>query len=233
MGLKVYNGSSWSSQATGLNLYNGSTWVNAVRGYVYNGSSWSQFYPEAPANTAAPIITFSGSGTYLTGVPQTLYVSNGTWTNNPTSYSYQWYAAGNGIAYSAISGATSSSFYVSSSYAGAKIKAIVTATNLRGSTSVDSDETSFFSPGPLTGLTASKTGTGTVFLSWNASAGADRYFVQSSPPLTNTTTASTNITITGLPGPTAGFYVAAESTKWGFTQGYGGYGANASILNLP
>jgi hypothetical protein len=232
MGLKVYNGSSWSSQATDFKLYNGSSWTQIQRGYVYDGSQWRQVWPEAPANTSTPAITLQGN-TYSTGVPQTISVSTGTWTNSPTSYSYQWYAKGNGISYSAISGATSSSFYVGASYAGATIKATITATNLRGSTSVDSGEVGPFSPGPLTGLTASKTGSGTVFLSWNASAGAQRYYVQASPPFAEYRPTSTSITITGLPGPTAGFYVAAETTQWGQSFGLGGQGANASILNLP
>lgn len=38
----------------------------------------------APVNTVAPVV----SGTALTG--QTLSVTNGTWVNTPTSYSYQW-----------------------------------------------------------------------------------------------------------------------------------------------
>src|SRR5207244_3441828 len=37
-----------------------------------------------PVNTAAPVI----SGTAQVG--QTLATSNGAWTNNPTSYAYQW-----------------------------------------------------------------------------------------------------------------------------------------------
>jgi hypothetical protein len=230
MGLYVYNGSSWSSQATGLKLYNGSTWVNATRGYVYNGSSWSQFYPEAPAATSNPTITYSNTFAEVTG---TLTATTGTWTNNPTSYSYQWYAKGNGIAYSAISGATSSTFSVTAAYAGSIIKVSVTATNARGSTTADSSEIGYFMPAPLTGLTASKTGTGTAFLSWNASAGAQRYYVQSSPPFAETRTTGTSITITGLTGPTAGFYVSAETTQWGHSLGTSGRGANASLLNLP
>ena len=159
MGLFVYNGSSWSGQATGFKLYNGSSWTNVVRGYVYNGSSWSQFYPEAPANTATPTFSWSTAGGFSWGVGQTITVSTGTWTNNPTSYSYQWYYyPPNNGPWTAFSGATSSSWYIPGSVAGAQIKCVVTATNARGSTSIDANPSpgSYISPERITGLTASK-----------------------------------------------------------------------------
>src|SRR5689334_21142276 len=37
-----------------------------------------------PANTAPPVIT----GTMVAG--QNIYTTNGSWSGNPTSYSYQW-----------------------------------------------------------------------------------------------------------------------------------------------
>lgn len=231
MGLYVYNGSSWSSQATGFKLYNGSTWTNVTRGYVYNGSSWSQFYPEAPAATANPTISSSGG----ISVPTNLSCTTGTWTNNPTSYSYQWYVRGVGIASSAISGATSSSFSLGGTYAGAYIQCAVTATNARGSTTVYSNELGAFSPQTISGLSASKTGYGQAFVSWNASQGAQRYYIQSSPPFAENRTTSTSITITGLTGPSAGIYVAAETTQWGqnLFGGLQGNGASTSVFNLP
>ena len=51
--------------------------------------SGNTFNPLAPLNTVAPVI----SGTASVG--QTLTVtSDGTWTNTPTSYTYQWRRAG-------------------------------------------------------------------------------------------------------------------------------------------
>ena len=236
MGLYVYNGSSWSSQATGFKLYNGSSWTNVNRGYVYNGSSWSQFYPEAPANTAAPTITYSSGSAYPAGVNQSLSASTGTWTNSPTSYSYQWeYKPLNG-SFSSIAGATSSSYSIPASMSGAAIRIAVTATNARGSTTAYSSDTGYLSPAPLTGATASKTGYGTVFVSWNASYGATLYYVQYSPNFTETSTTSTSITISGLPGPTVGFYISANTKNNGqgaLPWGLPGQGANASVLNLP
>src|SRR6185436_3257797 len=61
--------------------------------------------PEAPANTAAPSI----SGTAQQG--QTLTESHGTWTNSPTSFSYQWQRCDSAGANCApISSATASTY---------------------------------------------------------------------------------------------------------------------------
>ncbi len=81
----------------------------------------------APANTAAPSI----SGTAQVG--DTLTASTGTWTNSPTSYSYQWNANG-----TAISGATSSTYTLVSTEVGDTITVTVTATNSGGSTTATS-----------------------------------------------------------------------------------------------
>jgi len=45
----------------------------------------------APANTTPPVVTGQA---YVNSI---LSVSNGVWTNNPTSYNYQWYAGSNPI----------------------------------------------------------------------------------------------------------------------------------------
>lgn len=83
-----------------------------------------------PANTVAPAV----SGTAVVG--QTLTTTNGTWTNSPTSYTYQWYRGA-----SAISGATNSTYVLVQADAGntSNIKCVVTATNAGGSASADSN----------------------------------------------------------------------------------------------
>lgn len=237
MGLFVYNGSSWSSQATGFKLYNGSTWTNVTRGYVFNGSSWSQFYPEAPANTAAPTITFSSGSEFPAGVAQSVSTSTGTWTNNPTSYSYQWEYAPFSGGFSIIPGATSSSYSIGSAYAGARLRVSVTATNARGSTTVSSAATNYLSPGPVTGLSASKISYGTVYATWNASYGADLYQIQYSmgAGYINTTSVATNFTLSNItPGPTVSIYVAGGATKngWGGI-GLAGQGQQVFVSGLP
>src|SRR5207244_1888593 len=61
--------------------------------------------PPAPTNKAAP----SMSGTAQQG--QTLTESHGEWTNNPTSFAYQWQQCdGSGNNCTAISAATSQSY---------------------------------------------------------------------------------------------------------------------------
>ncbi len=81
----------------------------------------------APVNTVLP--TISGVLT----IAQILTATNGTWTNSPTSYTYQWKR--NGVA---IGGATSSTYTTVVADSGATITVTVTASNASGSTSATS-----------------------------------------------------------------------------------------------
>jgi hypothetical protein len=69
----------------------------------------------------------------ISGIPTvgtSLSVSNGTWTNSPTSYTYQWQDCNaSGASCTDISGATSSSYTMRSSDTLSSIKAVVTAAN--------------------------------------------------------------------------------------------------------
>jgi hypothetical protein len=78
----------------------------------------------APVNTASPII----SGSTING--QILTVSNGSWSNTPTSYSYQWKRNGTNI-----SGQTSNTYILTNTDVGTNISCTVTATNTYGSAS--------------------------------------------------------------------------------------------------
>lgn len=82
----------------------------------------------APTNSVAPAVT----GTAQDG--QTLTCSQGTWTNSPTGYAYQWKRAGTNI-----SGATSSTYLLVTADVGQAVKCTVTATNAIGSASADSN----------------------------------------------------------------------------------------------
>jgi hypothetical protein len=84
--------------------------------------------PTAPVNSVAPAIT----GTAEQG--STLSCSTGTWSGSPTGYAYQWKRGG-----VAISGATSSTYLIVSADVGVSIKCTVTATNVAGSASADSN----------------------------------------------------------------------------------------------
>jgi hypothetical protein len=89
-----------------------------------------------PANTVLPTI----SGTAAVG--QTLSTDDGTWTNSPTGYTYQWQLCNpGGQQCSDIPGATASSYVVQSGDSGQTLRVVVTATNASGSTPATSDHT--------------------------------------------------------------------------------------------
>lgn len=86
-----------------------------------------------PTNTVAPSISLFPYGT------ETISTTTGTWDGSPTSYSYQWRLANDnaGAGAADITGATSSSLTLNSSYWGKYVRCVVTATNGDGSTSAN------------------------------------------------------------------------------------------------
>lgn len=92
---------------------------------------------QEPANTVAPAIT----GIAQTG--QTLTCSNGTWSNSPTGFTYQWKRGGVDIA-----GATASTYLLVVADEGAAVKCTVTASNANGpGTPADSNTVTPTAPG--------------------------------------------------------------------------------------
>lgn len=90
----------------------------------------------APANTVAPAIT----GT--TEVGETLTTTNGTWTGTPApTFTRQWYRDG-----VAIAGATALTYVLVADDLGAMIDVVVTATNLNGVVTADSNEVGPIAP---------------------------------------------------------------------------------------
>jgi hypothetical protein len=90
--------------------------------------------PPAPANTVAPSI----SGTAQVG--DTLTASNGSWTESPTSFAYQWEDCNTaGKACTNVIGATASSYQLASSDAGHTLRVAVTASNEGGSNTAVSE----------------------------------------------------------------------------------------------
>ena len=110
----------------------GTTWMNS------NPSAVVQAAPAttAPVNTLLP--TISG----IARVGQSLTVGNGSWSGNPTRYTYQWRRCnfkGNACAY--VPGATASSYLLSSGDVGYTIRVNVFATNAAGTTWMNSNPT--------------------------------------------------------------------------------------------
>lgn len=121
---------NWDSTAT----TSGSHTVYAVARDTTNNYATSSTITftvgAAPANTVLPAIT--GTATEN----ETLTSSQGTWNNTPTAYAYQWAANGTNI-----SGATSSTYLLTSSEVGKTITSRVTASNAFGTTSTTSTAT--------------------------------------------------------------------------------------------
>ncbi len=95
--------------------------------------------PTAPSGTAQPLGTAQPSSTAPPSISgtaeqgQTLTETHGTWTNNPTSYNYQWEDCdSSGTNCQAISGATSSTYTLTSSDVGHTIRVLETASNAGG-----------------------------------------------------------------------------------------------------
>jgi len=90
----------------------------------------------APSNTTSPSI----SGTAKSG--EKLTANTGSWSNNPTSFTYQWQrCASDGRSCGDVNGATSQTYSVSSPDVGHALRVVVTAANADGRTSATSAAT--------------------------------------------------------------------------------------------
>lgn len=95
----------------------------------------------APVNTGLPVVT---------GIVQeggVLSASEGTWTNSPTGYTYQWErCTSSGTSCGPIPGAIASSYVVDSADVGRTLLVTVTASNAGGNTPATSAATSVVAP---------------------------------------------------------------------------------------
>lgn len=123
-----------------------------------------------PVNTASP--TISGTPT----VGQTLTGSDGSWSNSPTSFSFQWLRCnGGGNNCGSISGATSKTYVLTTADSGHAIRIRVTATNADGSATAQSDATAAVTPAVATAApknTAAPTISGTARVGQTLTAAA-------------------------------------------------------------
>jgi hypothetical protein len=89
-----------------------------------------------PSNTAAPTI----SGTARQG--QTLTASNGSWSNSPTSFTYQWQRCNiDGTGCADIADATKQTYTLAAADVDHRVRVVVTATNADGHAAANSDPT--------------------------------------------------------------------------------------------
>jgi hypothetical protein len=122
----------------------------------------------APQNTALPQI----SGTAKEG--ETLTASNGTWSNSPTSYAYQWRrCASDGTACGDIATATKQTYTAVAADVGRTLRVVVTASNADGKASATSDATDVVDSksGPVNSVKPAVSGTATVGQELSVSTG--------------------------------------------------------------
>ena len=151
-----------------------------------------------PANTSAPAI----SGTAQSG--QTMSASTGTWSNSPTSYTYQWSRCDStGANCAAVAGATGSSYAVSGSDVGDTLQVTVTASNSGGSSTASSSATAVVAAGTQTSTFSGSLGRKGGSQSYSVTVGAGTassalsYSGSSNLTMTIKSGATTVATVTG------------------------------------
>ena len=233
----------------------GESWQGYCPGsfYINGTNTGAAVAPPAPSSTGAPVV----SGDTVDG--QTLSTSNGSWSNSPKSYAYQWQECnGSGGSCANIGAATSSSYTLASGDVGDTVRAVVTASNAGGSGSANSGVSSVVSADPPPsggGSGASQVGGPTpagVTCSQTLSAGADVGSALSgaSPgavvclnpgswsaiTLSGITPSSPGVTLAGAPGQTVsvpGFVLSGDSnlTVEGFSVTQDGPSDNGFALS--
>lgn len=125
--------------------------VTATKGTAYSPGSATSASTAAVGDDPTKVVSKTKpivSGTAKVG--ETLSTTDGTWSNEPTGFDYQWLADG-----TAVTGATSSTFVLTKDQRGKKMSVRVTASK-SGLTSgtATSEETAEVSGGPLENKTA-------------------------------------------------------------------------------
>jgi len=153
----------------------------------------------APFNTVLPTI----SGTVKIGSTQT--AANGTWTNTPTSYAYQWQKSADGISWIDLSGETNSTYVPTFDIANSQIRVNVSGVNAVDTATVSSSVISGFVP-PQATVIPTISGTKTVGQTLTSSSGT--WQSTSSGYVYQWQKSSDNgVTWTNISGATASTYV--------------------------
>ena len=104
--------------------------------YSNDGSQCLQRYIGLPANTSPPLVSRAAVQS------QTFSATQGSWTQVPTGYAYQWLRCGaSRTGCQAISGATSATYATVAADNGSALEIRVSATNSRGTTAAVSKPT--------------------------------------------------------------------------------------------
>jgi len=117
-----------------------------------------------PFNSVAPVL----SGTIKIGNTQS--VTNGTWTNTPTAYGYQWQKSSDGISWIDVSGETAATYIPTFDVANLQIRVNVSAGNAVDTATVTSSIIQNFLP-PQATVVPAISGTKTVGQTLTSTAG--------------------------------------------------------------
>ena len=118
----------------------------------------------APVASAAPVV----SGSPVDGA--SLTTTAGTWANSPTAFGYSWQSSlDGGTTWQSVAGATSPTLTLTDALVGAKLRAVVSASNSAGAAASTSAPTGVVAPPViLQNIAAGQTLSGIV--TWTASA---------------------------------------------------------------
>ena len=118
----------------------------------------------APYNTVVPVV----SGTVRVGSTQT--TTDGTWSNTPTSITYQWQTSSNGILWTNVGSATNSTYTPTFAQANLQLRVQISAVNAVDTATVTSNVVSGFLP-PEATVIPTISGTKTVGETLTATSG--------------------------------------------------------------
>ena len=141
--------------------------TNSISSGAISGTAYSAATVKisAPSNTAIPVIT----GTLRIGSTQT--TTNGTWTNSPSSFTYQWQSSNNGISWTNISGATAITYVPTFDICNAQIRVVVAAIGGGDTATVNSAAVSGFLPPAAPNTLPTINDTNTVGSTFTVAAG--------------------------------------------------------------